>query len=273
MPDTALAIAFAEAGYQDPWDELFAVAVDAWRKYPGEKNGGERRSLVIAFLRPDPAWALITRFLPGARAQLIGQLLNMAAEKIKSQRPRDAGQPAGGGQFSIVSQERAAPASNAGQPAGDRQSTSDAQDQSAVTPSSDTLGQVKCDPQLRSAESRSEPARGPAKPFAPSPAAPNLTVLADKQRAAAEATVRVLSRLCRLDTVTVDGKPIGDCTVAEVRLWADRRRNDQRAAGRDVRFALSLIGANLGSNEVIRKWVKPEEADTMYERAEAEYAA
>ena len=29
MPDTALAIAFAEAGYQDPWDELFAVAIGA----------------------------------------------------------------------------------------------------------------------------------------------------------------------------------------------------------------------------------------------------
>ena len=113
---------------------------------------------------------------------------------------------------------------------------------------------------------------GTANPRLLPPVAPNLTVLSDKQAAAMAVRLQVEARLCRLDTVKIDGKPIGDCTVGEVKTWAARRQTEQRAAGRDARFALALV-ANLPSHAVIRQWVKPAEADNSYDRAEAEYAA
>lgn len=271
MPDTALAVAFVEAGYEPPWSRLLAIAVEAWAKWPGQDAGGARRDFVIGRLQGEMSWALITTFQPSLRVQAIGWLLNRAAEEIKDQ--RDAGKPAGGGHPTAGTHAPPAPASNAGQPAGDRQINTDAQASFAVTPSSDTLGHSRDDPQTRLAESRSGSADMPSKTKTTTPAAPNLTVLANKQRAAAEATARVGLRLCRLDTVTVDGKPIGDCTVAEVKTWAERRSADQRSAGRDARFALALV-ANLPSGAVIRDWWKSgEEVDTIYDRAEAEHAA
>jgi hypothetical protein len=104
----------------------------------------------------------------------------------------------------------------------------------------------------------------PATPSQSAPAAP----LADRHAARAEAVVAIHARLSRLDTVRIDGTPVGDCTVQQVRDWAERRRFDQRTAARDVRFALSLIGANLNRNEIIRRWIKPDEADELYRRAE-----
>lgn len=86
------------------------------------------------------------------------------------------------------------------------------------------------------------------------------------------ARVRVETRLCRLDTVLVYGKPIGNCTVAEARAWATERQQDAREASRDARFAFALI-SNLDSGQVIRDhWADPVEVDVLYERAQAEHA-
>jgi hypothetical protein len=77
-----------------------------------------------------------------------------------------------------------------------------------------------------------------------------------------------------VDIVLIDGKPIGDCSVSEVRAWAARRDADRRAAGRDVQFALNLV-ANLPAGTVIREHWAPmlNDVDKMYDRAEAEHAA
>jgi hypothetical protein len=77
-----------------------------------------------------------------------------------------------------------------------------------------------------------------------------------------------IKTLSKLDTVLVYGRPIGDCTVADVKVWADQREAEGREAIRDVRFARSLI-ANLAGNERIRDWWKqPEEVDQIYALSE-----
>lgn len=91
-------------------------------------------------------------------------------------------------------------------------------------------------------------------------------------RAGQDAVAAVVRRSL-LDTIKINGMPIGDCTVGDVRLWATKRQNDAREASRDVRFALELA-ANLPSNEIIRDWWKnPAEIDELYRRAEEENAA
>lgn len=91
-------------------------------------------------------------------------------------------------------------------------------------------------------------------------------------RAGQDAVAAVVRRSL-LDTIKINGMPIGDCTVGDVKLWATKRQNDAREATRDVRFALELA-ANLPSNEIIRDWWKnPAEIEELYRRAEEENAA
>lgn len=272
MPDTALAGAFVRAGISrdDPWERLLDIAKQAWTKWSTADAGGARRDYVTSHLVYEMTWALVSKLNPSGRVQLIGQLLNEAKRQIEDERPiRDAGhKPAGGGQLPLDAHRSVAPANpfrDAGHPAGDGHNDRD----SPVAPAVTASFRDHAKPQ---AERGSESASGWASPKIIPPTAPNLTALADKQAAAGRARAGNIAELCRLDTVMIGARAIGDCTVAEVRLWAEQRAADQRAAGRDVRFALSLIGANLGSNEIIRKWVRPDEADEIYNRAEAEHA-
>ena len=115
------------------------------------------------------------------------------------------------------------------------------------------------------AERRSEPAISGTTPNSAVPAAPTLTELADKQAAAARVRVTVALRLSRLDTFVVNGRPIGDLTPEEARGWASSRE-------RDARFVRMLI-ANLPPNRPIREFVRGQEADELYQRAEAEHAS
>jgi hypothetical protein len=73
--------------------------------------------------------------------------------------------------------------------------------------------------------------------------------------AARQTVARVLSKL---DFFKVNGRPIGDCTAQEVFAWSDHH-------ARDVRFARALA-ANLPPDRPIRQFVRPEEADALYER-------
>lgn len=99
-----------------------------------------------------------------------------------------------------------------------------------------------------------------------------LTDMARKHRDATLASVVHMIRMSRLDTVKIDGRPIGDCSAGDVRKWADQRRVDHLAAGRDWRFAMSLV-SGLNSNDIVRDYHKDMNAvDRMYERAQAEYA-
>jgi hypothetical protein len=128
-----------------------------------------------------------------------------------------------------------------------------------------------------SAERRSEPASPATTPTVAPPARPSLSVLADRQQAAAQRKLATICRLSKLDEVLVEWpgfkKPIGECTVGEVRRWIEIRKGDARAASRDVRFASVLI-ANLNSNVVLKdQWRNLDEVNRHYAEAEAEYAA
>jgi hypothetical protein len=103
----------------------------------------------------------------------------------------------------------------------------------------------------------------------PPPPQRRVVPLHEKRIRRAQAMATTFNKtLSKLDTVLIYGKPIGDCTVADVRVWADQREAEGREAIRDVRFARNLI-ANLPSGERIRDWWKQaEEVDRLYAVAE-----
>lgn len=68
-----------------------------------------------------------------------------------------------------------------------------------------------------------------------------------------------VARLSMLDTFKVNGQPIGDCTPGEANAWAASRE-------RDARF-VRMLTANLPDGEPIRKYRRPEDANSLYERA------
>jgi len=237
---TALAEAFKSAGWQKPNDRLLDIALEAWGKWPGASMGGARRDFVAQRISGEMTYALIIGWNANLMPQAVGWLLSQARDAIENE--RDAVKAAGGGHGCCDTQVTGAPA----------------------VPQDAT-------PQ---AERQSGRATVEAIPKVAAPSRSNLTALADKQAARARTSAAVQVKLTRLDTVMVDGKPIGDCTVAEVRAWAARRDADKRAAGRDAQFALNLV-ANLQGDVVIRQHWAPmlNDVDQMYDRAEADHAA
>jgi hypothetical protein len=95
----------------------------------------------------------------------------------------------------------------------------------------------------------------PRQPGGPHPVGPS----ADQVREAREHAVRVLSKL---DTFQINHRPIGDCTPQEALAWAESRQ-------RDVRF-VRLMVTNLPPDQPIRRFIRPEEADELYVRAQME---
>jgi hypothetical protein len=261
MKQTVMAEAFRDAGYQTADERLDAIAREAWAKWSSHDAGGARRDYVMARLRADLTWALIERWQPAMLTQAVGWLLNRARDEIAAEQPqRNAGKPAGGGRVQSETHPMVAPANPSGAtPDGDRgRGGSETQSILASVAPSDA-----------GATRRSEPAGVSLEPARKVPAAPTY----DRHAATVAAKAEVARRLSRLDTVTIDGKPIGDCIASEVRAWAETRQRDARSAGRDASFARSLA-ANLPGNAVIREWwTKPGEVDELYERAEADYAA
>lgn len=252
----AIGLALKNAGYETAEERKFKLAAETWKKHPGPNAGLARKSHIMNALGGEITWSLVQDYDKHTLGLAITHLLNQTEPK-KS----DTGvKPVGGGQKSIGTQNFSAPA----------------------TPSQDDAR-----PQ---ASRRSEPASSSTTPIGITPAAPpafgqylegtaesrareKLKVMADKQAARNASTVKVMVRLCKLDTVMVNGKPIGDCMVVEVKSWAEVRLSDMRAAGRDARFAMILV-ANLESNKVIRDhWRDPNEVDEQYAKAEAGYAA
>jgi hypothetical protein len=266
MPDTAMAVAFTEAGYTEPEQRLTRIAIEAWGKWPQQAGAGARRQFVQSKLDP-LTLVLFHEWQPNALIMAIGQLLNRTKQEIADEAfEQNAAKAAGSRPHTFETHTPNAQANPPGeQPADDGgRGNSDAHGlhASVVTPSTDA-----------DANRRSGAASVATEPTPASPPAANLTELADKHATRAAQRLQIEQRLSRLDTVMIDGKPIGDCTVAEVRDWATRRGQDARDATRDARFALSLV-ANLPSNAVIRDWWKRgEEVDEIYQRAEISHAA
>lgn len=275
MP-TEMALAFQRAGHPsvtEPYDRLVALGIAAWGQFPRPLAVGARQQyLRDRFMRQDGFFLLNLR-RPGAAAESIDWLLQRAADIIARERPQDVGQPTvGEGQFPCDTHPPRALSNtyprDAGQPADGRcQIFGGAQTPPApAVPSSP-------DPARSQAERGSEPALTSASSISHAPARPTLTELADKHAAAGRARVAHMIELNRLDTILIDGKKIGDCTAKEVRAWAEMREADKRAAGRDARFAMSLI-SNLPSGAIVRDyWPKAADVETQYLKAEAENAA
>jgi len=213
---------------------LIQVAEEAWQRYPARNQIRPRREHVRAVLKGDLTWILLESINPEALVVAVVWLLNQARRR----RERDIAE--------LRVKIYGAPA------------------QTTADPSTETVP-PGTHPSTTSPLSEQDPQEGGA----PTVASAALDARAQERLAA---RLRVETRLSRLDTVLVDGRPIGDCTVAQARAWATRRRLEMREAGRDQRFALALI-SNLGSGEIIRHhWRNAEEVDALYDKAEAEYS-
>lgn len=81
---------------------------------------------------------------------------------------------------------------------------------------------------------------------------------ADREAARAD----VVRRLSRLDTVTINKRPIGDCTPEEAYAWADSMVGQ-------ARFARALA-YGLPPGIPIRRSITPAEADALFERIRQE---
>lgn len=78
-------------------------------------------------------------------------------------------------------------------------------------------------------------------------------------RRAAQAAVSTKLMKSLLDTIEVEGRPIGDWQAGEARAWA--RRN-----GRMIHF-VEMLTANMPPDDLIRKWIQPEMAAEYWQRS------
>ena len=174
---SAMAAAFQDAGCREPYERAVSIAVDAWAKWPSADAGVARRHYISQYFKAEMGWSVMLQFQPSSAPVLIGQLLAEAKVRIAASRPqRDAGhKPANdGGHSGLDTQQMRAP----------------------VIPSF----RDAAPPQ---GERRSEPARSAPIPSTNAPAAP------PKQSEASIASkIAVYSRLSKLDTFSVNGRPI-----------------------------------------------------------------
>ena len=275
LADTAMGAALAKANLvpNPPAERLMQVAVDAWKKY--QADAAARRQYVTDALCIEMTYSLIYGWDRSVLGQAIGKLLNDAEKAIKAQRPKpDTAKAVGGGQSLGDTHTQSAPAASSlkpdtgDEPVGGGHGKLDTQSFNApATPFRDHAR-----PQ---AERGSEPAKSETTPRPAAPARSNLTILADKQAqlkilsdkqaARGAASVALAIRLSRLDTMVINGCKIGDLTPEEANAWAGSRE-------RDIRF-IRLLTANLPPNRPIREFIRGDEADALYQRAEAENAA
>lgn len=234
MTKSALAEAFDTAID----DRLMKIGIDAWAKHHGVNAGGLRRDYVQGALCTDPTWALINGFQPGAGIlpQAIGWLLNRAEKAIVAQRPKQVTARAVGGDRGVRDNHM------------------------PNVPAASFRDDVR--PQV---ERRSESATVTSAPQKPAPVRSNLTALADKQALRSASRVETAIRLSRLDTFVINNQKIGDLTPAEANAWAGTHEIK-------VRF-IRMLTANLPPGRPIREFVRGDEADAIYQRAEVDYAA
>ena len=286
--ETALAAAFVSAGYQDP---LAALLREAWRVSPRSSEG--RLAYVQRGMRERPAllWVLLEQ--QGALATVrtctenaLADARESAAAARKDRSPetgadadgcqtvRDTHPPAasvgeqlpssgqgGGGQTSGDTHVIAAPSLNELPPA-------------ATPDGNDGRGRKRRDAQSGSAPAvtsqfpHARPLVFPVRPHLRGVPKKTLKQMADDQAASMASKLHVEAKYCRLDTFLIDGQPIGDCAVADVRKWADARDKDRRVAMKDVLFARSLV-SNLPGHATVREFWGAADADATYDRAVA----
>jgi hypothetical protein len=257
-----------KAGYSSSFERLIQIAQDAWSRSPGKESSLARHRYVQDRLSGDLTYEMMRKWEPEALRRSINYLL--ASTEPKENSSVVAFLSTGGGHEKRDAHYGGAPVTSSPDPAqagGGGHLRGDTHE--LIAPANNDASPL--------VPHRSEPANTGPTPKTGLPAAPSISILADKQQAAALARLRTMQRLSKLDEVRVEwpgfSKPIGDCTVAEVKRWIEIRQSDARRASRDVRFA-SVLVANLTSNAVLRDyWRNPAEVEKIYASAEAENAA
>lgn len=229
--------AFQRAGYVPAQDRLMQRAIEAWAKFPGANQLAQRRSHIAVMLAGEMTWQLMNTHNPAGVTFALEGLLRSAAASICAQAPKvaaggDVGRDGGGGQMASDTQGLFAPSANP-MPSG------------RVSGGRSGMGQFAGDAQ-----------GGAAHP------APSLTRMADRQQSAMSRKIETMVRLSKLDLFKINGRPVGDLTPDEARGWLQSHDRD----GRYVRMLIT----NLPPNRPIREFIKPDEADAIYERAASE---
>ena len=220
--DSAMGRAFANAGYILPADALMEAARDAVRASPCSSDGA--RDALFRTVRGDAMllWKMFAAYRTDAADKLLRQA-NMELRELE--RPVPTVVPSARGHSGYDNQPRCAPRAN--------------------TPSSDGLG-------LNSYESQ----RYTAQPVRSTPRRPQ-QALAEVQ--AAMRHVAEVTRLSLLDTIRIDGQPLGDLTPNQALTHA------RKQAGM-ARF-LRLLCANLPPNTPIKAHRAADDTQAIYEQA------
>lgn len=150
----------------------------------------------------------------------------------------------------VVAEMRASEKAERGHPTLDNQKTN--------APLSQTNGkQLQAAKPSGSGHTQYEYQGSPARP-APIISSPRIQPPIRDHREGMKAVISV-ARLSMLDLFKINKKPIGDLTSREATAWAGSQE-------RQTRF-VRLITQNLPPDLPIRKFITPEEADALYERA------
>ena len=289
QPATALAAAFSAAGFTDP---LTALLREAWRVSPRNSEG--RLAHVQRGMRDNPAllWTLLEQ--QNALAMVRRCVENALTDARESATAVRMGQSpssvidAGGGQLPSDTHEVFALSGKQllgnGQEGGshlpidahrDRApfSSSSTSIPSAATPDgSDGRGQWLADiqgnhaPAVTSQSPAVRPQIIAVQSHLRSTPRKSLKQMADEQAKAMASKHATEVKYGILDTFLVNDVPIGRCTAAEVRKWADSRDTARKIATRDVMFARSMA-ANLPGNRIIREVWGVSDAEAAYARA------
>lgn len=252
----ALSAAFERVGIVRPQERLLRLAIEAWGKFPRENDGPARREHIADHMRGEMTYALIESWDRNVLGMAVGNLLNKARDAIERERPKNAGKPAGRGQGTDETQQCGDPANPPGaKPADDGGHKVD-EVHALIAPVVTPLN--------AGVTRRSVSARPSAETRELTPAAPNLTELADKQAARMASRLATEVKLSKLDTFIINGRPIGECTPEEARGWASSRR-------RDALF-VERLAANIPDGRPIREFVTGDEAEALYRSAEVDNA-
>jgi hypothetical protein len=268
---SAMQEAFQKAGYlstagkkqsvaQESHTKLEALAKEAWKKWPNAfdpKNLWMRQRHIRNELIGDMTWCVVMRYDPDVIEDAIDQLLG-------DMNPNAGKKSAGGGQKLIDTHVGSAPAKPSPVPAqagGGGHGQIDTHEPHAPAKNGASPPVVR----------RSEPARYGSTSTHTLPAAPPLSPQGARIQKAAEERLRALSKLYTVRVlVRGEQKPLAECTVGEVRAWANWAKTQRMHA----HFAERLI-SNCNSNEKVGEiWKgKEKEVEKLYAEAEAEYAA
>lgn len=289
QPATALAAAFSAAGFTDP---LTALLREAWRVSPRNSEG--RLAHVQRGMRDNPAllWTLLEQQNALAMVRRCVESALTDARESATAVQRDQSPPsmtdAGGDQLQCDTLGRhvpfgrklpgngreegshmepytryhRAPSSSSSTPIPSAATSegSDGRDQDTADTHLDVIPAVTSQfpavrPQTITVQShlRSVPRK-------------SLKQMADEQAEAMASKRATEVKYGILDTFLVNDVPIGRCTAAEVRKWADSRDTARKIATRDVMFARSMA-ANLPGNRIIREVWGVSDAEAAYARA------